>query len=216
MGLAMGSLVLGESILVSRIPFDDDANPLWPVTLADLKKHVQIDHDEDDLLLQFGSGGYLAAATEYIETRGQVSLMHQRRELRLDELPEDAAVHVIRGPLVSVQSVTYVDSTGTTQTLNSSLYRAVPRGRSSAVYFSESAASSISLAKGPGVVSINMTCGFGDLADKVPASWRQLVAEVAAYYYERRNAIAGGGLDPAFETVIDRKVTIAGGVKRYV
>lgn len=210
----MGALVLGESILVSRFPFDDEANPLWPVTMADLKKHIQIDHSEDDLLLSFGAGGYLAAATEYIESRGQVSLIHQRRELRLDELPAGIAVHVIRGPLVSVQSITYIDSAGATQALDTSLFRAIPKGRSSCVYFSEDA--SVSLANGPGVVSINMTCGMGDVADKVPASWRQLVAEVASYFYERRNAIAGGGLDPEFERVIDRKVVIAGGVRRYV
>jgi hypothetical protein len=46
--------------------------------------------------------------------------------------------------------------------------------------------------------------------------WRQIVAEVTAHLYERRNGFAGGGLDEAFERVMDRKVTIAGGVKRYV
>jgi uncharacterized phiE125 gp8 family phage protein len=209
----MGSRVLGESILVARYPFDS-SDPVWPVTVADLKLHTQIDHAEDDLLLLYGNGGYLAAATEYIEARGQVSLVHQRRKLRLDELPAGESVHVIRGPLVSVQSVAYLDSAKASQTLDAVNYRVITGGRSSAVYFDDDA--DVTLASGPGVVEINMTCGFGSLPDQVPALWRLLVAEVAAYFYERRNAIAGGGLDPAFEAVIDRKVTIAGGVKRYV
>ncbi len=208
-----GSRVMGESILVDRYPFDQD-DPIWPVTLDELKAHIQIDHTADDLLLNFGSGGYLAAATEYVEARGQVSLIHQRRLLRLDEMPVAESVHVIRGPLVSVQSITYLDLAGTTQTLSAAKYRVVTGGRSSAIYFDESVA--VSLAAGPGVVQINMTCGFGDAADKVPAAWRQLVAEVAAHMYERRTLIAGGGLDPAMEAVIDRKVIIAGGVRRYV
>lgn len=208
----MGSRVIGESILVDRYPFDTGI-PLWPVTMDDLKAHVQIDHAEDDLLLSFGAGGYLAAAVEYIETRGQVSLIHQKRKLRMDELPQAEAVHVIRGPLVSVQSVTYLDATAALQTLASTKYRVISGGRSSSIYFAEG---EVSLADGPGVVDINMTCGFGDHPDKVPALWRLLVAEVAAYFYERRNAIAGGGLDPEFEKVIDRKVVIAGGVRRYV
>ncbi len=209
----MGSRVIGESILVDRYPFDH-VDPLWPVTMDDLKNHVQIDHSEDDLLLSFGAGGYLAAAVEYIETRGQVSLIHQRRKLRMDEMPAGDAVHVIRGPLVSIQSVTYLDAAKATQTLSASHYRVIAGGRSSAVYFEDD--TSVTLADGPGVVEINMTCGFGSQPDDVPAMWRQLVAEVAAYFYERRNAIAGGGLDPAFEAVIDRKVIIAGGVRRYV
>lgn len=209
----MGSLVIGESILVDRYPFDQ-VDPVWPVTIADLKKHVQIDHAEDDLLLSFGAGGYLAAATEYIEARGQVSLIQQRRKLRLDELPAGESVHVIRGPLVSVQSITYLDSAKATQTLSSSKYRVIAGGRSSSIYFE--ADTTATLADGPGVIEINHTVGFGTQPDEVPALWRQLVAEVAAYFYERRNAIAGGGLDPAFEAVIDRKVIIAGGVRRYV
>lgn len=209
----MGSRVLGESILVDRYPFDA-IDPVWPVTIDELKRHTQIDHAEDDLLLMYGNGGYLAAAVEYIETRGQVSLIHQRRKLRLDELPAGESVHVIRGPLVSVQSVTYLDAASASQTLDASKYRVIAGGRSSSVYFNDDA--DVTTASGPGVIEINMTCGFGSLPDQVPALWRQLVAEVAAYFYERRNAIAGGGLDPAFEAVIDRKVTIAGGVKRYV
>lgn len=209
----MGSRVLGESILVDRYPFDA-VDPVWPVTVDELKRHTQIDHAEDDLLLMYGAGGYLAAATEYIETRGQVSLIHQRRKLRMDELPAGESVHVIRGPLVSVQSVTYLDAANASQTLDAAKYRVIPGGRSSAVYFVED--TSVTLADGPGVVEVNMTCGFGELPDHVPALWRLLVAEVAAYFYERRNAIAGGGLDPAFEAVIDRKVVIAGGVRRYV
>ncbi len=209
----MSSLVLGESILVDRYPFDQ-VDPLWPVTIDELKRHTQIDHAEDDLLLMYGSGGYLAAATEYIEARGQISLIHQRRKLRLDEMPAGEAVHVIRGPLVSVQSVTYLDSAKASQTLDAAKYRLITGGRSSSIYFDGDV--SVTLADGPGVVEINMTCGFSSQPDGVPALWRQLVAEVAAYFYERRNAIAGGGLDPAFEAVIDRKVIVAGGVRRYV
>ena len=209
----MGSLVLGESILVDRYPFDA-VDPIWPVTLAELKRHTQIDHAQDDLLLMYGAGGYLAAAVEYIEARGQVSLIHQRRKLRLDEIPAGESVHVIRGPLVSVQSVTYLDSDGASQTLSAAKYRALIGGRSSSIYFTDDI--SVTLADGPGVVEINVTCGFSSQPDGVPALWRHLVAEVAAYFYERRNAIAGGGLDPAFEAVIDRKVIIAGGVRRYV
>lgn len=208
------SRVTGESILVDRYPFDA-VDPVWPVTVSDLKAHIQIDHSADDLLLEFGSGGYLAAAVEIIESRGQVSLIHQRRQIVLDEMPAGEAIHISRGPLVSVQSVTYLDTDRVSQTLPTTKYRAKVGGRRSCVYFEEDAWF-MNLAYGPGVVQINVTCGFGEQPDQVPALWRQLVSEVACHMYERRNGFAGGGLDPAFEAVIDRKVCIAGGVKRYV
>ena len=208
------SRVIGESILVDRYPYDA-IDPVWPVTVADLKAHIQIDHSADDLLLEFGSGGYLAAAVEIIESRGQVSLVNQRRQIRLDEMPSAESVHITRGPLVSVQSITYLDTDRVSQTLATTKYRVIPGGRSSCVYFEEDAWF-MNLAYGPGVVMINVTCGFGEHPDQVPALWRQLVSEVACHLYERRNGFAGGGLDPAFEAVIDRKVTIAGGTKRYV
>lgn len=210
----MQTTVLGESILVDRFPYDGEPI-VWPVTLADIKLHAQIPHSADDPLLTFGTGGYLAAATEGIEARGQVSLIYQKRKLVLSELPCDQAVHVIRGPLVSVSSITYLDADDEEQVLDPVYYRSLAAGRGSAVYF-KSTTSGITVADGPGVVTINMVCGIGDHPDKVPAQWRQLVAELAAFLWERRDGVAGGGIDEAFERVLTRKVSMAGGSKRYV
>lgn len=210
----MTSKVAGESLLIDRYPFDSD-DPTWPVTADELKRHIQIDHSEDDLLLEFGTGGYLAAAVEYIETRGQVSLINQERRLRLDELPYDETIHALRGPLVSVSAVTYLDDDGAEQTLSTDLYRTIIGGKRSGVYFTDET-DTIELADGPGVVWIDMVCGHGTTAAAVPAMWRLLVAEVAAYFYEHRTAVAGGGIDPAMEAVFDRKITIAGRRVRYV
>jgi uncharacterized phiE125 gp8 family phage protein len=209
----MSSRVIGESVLVDRYPYDT-ATPLWPVTMNELKPHIQIDHNEDDILLEYGTGGYLAAATEYIESRGQISLIYQKRQIVIDELPFAESLHISRGPLVSVTDVKYlVDSEWVTA--DTDHWRAIGRGRRSSVYFGESL-ESVSLDDGPGTVLVNVVCGFGDHPDKVPAIWRLLVAEVATHFYERRTGAAGGGLDPAMEAVWDRKVTIAGGVRKYV
>ncbi len=210
----MGTEVLGTSILVDRFPYGGSP-PDWPVLADDLKRHVQIDHDEDDLLLTFGAGGYLAAAVENVESRGQISLMYQKRKQVLDELPSDRSVHINRGPLISVTSITYLDGNDAEQTLDPSYYRALAAGRGSCVYFKGST-DGITVASGPGVVTINCICGMGDQADKIPAAWRQIVAELAAYFYERRDGVAGGGIDEAMEAVFDRKVTLAGAVRRYV
>lgn len=208
------SEVLGESILVDRYPYNG-VPIIWPVTIDDLKRHIQIDHSSDDRLLAFGTNGYLAAATEYVEARGQVSLMYQKRRIVLDEMLADRALHITRGPLVSITSVTYLDKTEALQTLASTHYRALCNGRGSSVYFKESASGFV-VASGPGAVQVNAICGMGDEPDKIPAMWRQIVAEVAAYFYERRDGVAGGGIDDAMDRVFARKISAAGGVMRYV
>lgn len=212
----MTAIVEGSSVLLAdgRYPFDGVAeNVVWPVTLSLLKQHSQIGHTLEDDLLQGEFGGYLADAVEYVEARGQVSLIHQRRRIVLDRMPCGETIFAIRGPLVSVEQIQYLDADDEVQTLGTAYYRIENRSRRGGVYFKDNLAVT---ADGDGVVWIDMTCGFGTEAKDVPAQWRQLVAVVATHSYERRELASGGGLDEAFERVIDRKIIAAGASRRYV
>jgi uncharacterized phiE125 gp8 family phage protein len=210
----MSSTVAGQYELVDRYPYDGK-DPIWPVTLADLKQHIQLSHNVDDHLLFFGQGGFLADATQEIESRGQVSLIQQKRRILLDYLPCEDTIYLNRGPVSTVTAIKYLDKAEAEQTLNASYYRAITKGRKNQVYF-KSTTSGITTAEGSGVVWIEYTAGFGTNANAVPAQWRTLVAAVAYHLYERRGIVAGGGLDEAFERVIDRKVKTAGASCRYV
>lgn len=212
MGRIEGTTTL---LAAGRFPYDGiAANVVWPVTLSEIKQHAQVSHDVEDDLLSSDFGGYLADAVEEIEARGQVSLIYQRRRLTLDRLPCQETIAALRGPLVSVESIGYVDSDGATQTLAGTYYRIDSRSKRGGVYFNDT--SGISLDDGEGSVWIDMTCGFGDRSAEIPAQWRQLVAIVATHSYQRRELASGGGLDDAMEKVINRKVVIAGGSRRYV
>jgi uncharacterized phiE125 gp8 family phage protein len=114
-----------------------------------------------------------------------------------------------------VTVVKYLDDDEVEQTLAPSFYRPVLKGRGDGVYFKE-ATYTLPVADGPGVVWIDYVAGFGQEAKDVPAQWRSLVAAVAYHMYERRGLVAGGGLDEAFERVVDRKVVLAGASRRYV
>jgi len=209
----MSAMVTGEYELLDRYPYGDD--PDWPVTLEDIKLHCQIDHNVEDALLQFGNGGWLAAATQEVESRGQVSLIQQKRRVLLDSLPNDQTIQLGRGPATAITIVKYLDLAGAEQTLSASLYRGIFRGRARGVYF-KSNASSIVVADGPGVVWIDYVAGFGITPNSVPAQWRAIVAALAMHLYERREMVSGGGIDEAFERVIDRKCILAGATRRYV
>lgn len=215
----MSTLVEGESVLLGgiagRYPYDSDpANVVWPVGLAKQKSHSQISHSAEDLLLLEDFGGYVAAAVEEIESRGEISLISQKRRMLLDRMPCEEAIEITRGPVQSIDAVTYLDADDAEQTLATTLYRGSLKGGSGSIYFKDT--SGITTADGPQVVWIDTTCGFGITAAVVPAQWRQLVMAVAARLYERRELAAGGGLDEAFEKVIDRKVRAAGSLNnRY-
>lgn len=198
-----------------RFPYDGLAvNVVWPVTLAEIKSHAQITHDAEDDLLQSDFGGYLADAVEEVEARGQVSLIYQRRRLTLDRLPCEETIQALRGPLVSVESIQYLDADSTVQTLADTYYRIDDRSKRGGVYFKDT--SGLLVDDGEAVVWIDMTCGFGETSASVPAQWRELVSIVATHSYQRRELASGGGLDDAMERVVNRKVVAAGGSRRYV
>lgn len=199
----------------ARYPYDGvAANAIWPVSLDTFKAHAQIDHDADDELILDEFAGYLVDAVEEIETRGQVGLINQRRRLVLSRLPSEESIWIPRRPLVSVEAIGYLDEESAEQTLATSLYSVRSKSRKPSVYFRDTGA--LSTADGEGVCWIDVTVGYGTTAVSVPAQWRELVLSLAVHRYERRELMAGGGLDEAFEKVLARKVIAAGGSQRYV
>lgn len=207
----------GSSVLLpdGRYPYDGvSANAVWPVLLSDFKSHVQIGHDVEDDLISSDFGGYLIDAVEEVEARGQISLIHQKRRLVLDRLPSEETIYAIRGPLVSVDEIRYLDADDASTVLAPSYYRADLRSKRGGVYFKDT--SGISVADGEACVWIDMTCGISTDPAKIPAQWREIVRIIATHTYERRERVSGGGLDAAWERVISRKIDIAGGSMRYV
>ena len=206
--------ILGTSTRTARLSSgsvfgSDPATFIWPVTLGELKQHAQILHDAEDPFLT----DCIADATEYIETRGQVSLIHQRIRLAIDYWPAGQTIATPRGPLVSVQTVNYLNSAGVATTLASG-WRADTMSNPGGIYFSDDISPETD--KGEGVVWIDMTCGFGTTPASVPSQWRQLVKVIATHSYQRRELAAGGGFDESFERVIRNKLLAAGRQCRYV
>ncbi|MDD0814280.1 head-tail connector protein [Curvibacter sp. HBC28] len=88
-----------------------------PVSLAEAKLHLRVDHDDEDTLI----GALITAARMDCEERLQRSLITSGWEWTLDAFRDLG--YVPRPPLVSVTSLKYVDAAGTQQTLDPSAYR---------------------------------------------------------------------------------------------
>lgn len=87
-----------------------------PISLAEAKLHLKAETTDDDALI----GTIIAAARELAEQRTDRALVDQRWERVLDVFPD--AIQLARPPLVSVESLKYVDVNGVQQTIASTDY----------------------------------------------------------------------------------------------
>jgi uncharacterized phiE125 gp8 family phage protein len=88
----------------------------YPVTLNEAKLHCRVDGAEQDALLNI----YIAAATNYVEQYLGRAIMTQTWELVLDSFSD--AILIPKGPVQSIASVKYFDTSEILQTLDSASY----------------------------------------------------------------------------------------------
>jgi len=88
-----------------------------PVTLAEAKTHLRVDMSDHDAMIT----GQIEAATATLESWLTRALAEQTLELVLDSFPADE-VFLPRGPVQSVESVTYIDLDQVEQTIDSADY----------------------------------------------------------------------------------------------
>ena len=100
------------------MPFRVSTAPtVEPLSLAELKALLRVDHDVDDVLLS----GLLTSCRQQLESILGRALVAQTVTINRDYFPV-YEICLPRSPALSVSSITYVDSNGTTQTLSSSIY----------------------------------------------------------------------------------------------
>lgn len=90
-----------------------------PVTLAEAKTHCKVDGSDDDGLLTT----LISAARSHVEKHCGIKLVSQTVVLRCSSFCDFIDLPV--APIASVSSITYLDSSGTEQTLSTDVYEAV-------------------------------------------------------------------------------------------
>jgi uncharacterized phiE125 gp8 family phage protein len=86
-------------------------NPAEPITLDQAKQHLRVTWSNEDALIEL----YIKAARESCEDRLDCTLVETGWRLTLDAFPD--AIMLRRGPLVSVDAIRYMDTSGVLQTL---------------------------------------------------------------------------------------------------
>ncbi|WP_181704334.1 head-tail connector protein [Chthonobacter albigriseus] len=149
-----------------------------PVSLAELKDHLRIDHAEEDAVLIT----LTVVARAAIERLARKAMITQTFRLFLDAWPESGVVSLPHAPVQSVPAVR-VFAGGSMQTLDLAGFQL------DAV---SDPARLVALGTAPqperpiAGIEVDMVVGFGSAAADVPAPLRQAVKLLAARWYENR------------------------------
>lgn len=159
-----------------------------PLTLAEAKAHMRVDISDDDVLIT----SLIVAARQYAEQLTARSFITQQWRFVFDSFYDDdtSTIYLEKGPIASIDSITYVDMTGVTQTMPSADYVADLSGPLARITPRFGKVWPIALPQ-IGSGAVNFTAGYGAAA-AVPEglkSWIKL--RLSALYENREEALAG-------------------------
>lgn len=130
------------------------------------------------------------------------ALITQTWRLKLDGFPSDFdAIVLPRPPLQSVDTISYIDTSGDTQTLSTDVYQVYAPTRErgyAALKYGETWPSTRTIAD---AVTVEFTCGFGDAKADVPEAIRNWMIIRCGQGYELREGFAPQSWVPAKDYV---------------
>lgn len=149
-----------------------------PVSLAEAKAYLRIDTNDEDALIS----GLITAAREYCELFQNRAYLTQTWELSFDCFPP-MPIKLPRPPLVSVESVKVIDTTGAETTLDPSDYIVDTDSEPGRIAFAYGKCWPSVTLQPVNAVKIRYTAGYDD-AKKVPQSVKQAMLIYIAHRYE--------------------------------
>jgi len=194
-----------------------------PISLAEAKQHARIEYPDDDDLV----ANLITAARLVCEKEIRRAFISQTWETYLDHWPWPsyypgamyhgssyipqtmsypytplAMIQVDNPNLISVASISYVDTSGATQTLDPSAYQVEPGapGRIHPAY----GQTWPSVRCIPGAITVNYLAGYGPAATDVPECVRTAIKMMVAELYEQREMTAAQAYqaNPIFECLL--------------
>lgn len=155
-----------------------------PVTLEAVKKHCRISHDDDDDLFTI----WVTAARQLIETETNCRLIEQTWRLSLKDWPSDCGwIELPLQPVISVETLKYLDSNSTLQTLVVDTDYLLDIGRKPSVIYSTPGTYFPAAKAGrTDSVRVEFTVGYGDEAADVPELAKAAILLTVGYWDANR------------------------------
>jgi hypothetical protein len=91
------------------------------VSLEEIKQHLIVEHDDDDVLIT----RYVLAALDFAEQRTERTFRLRRFRTFGSHWPHDG-VHLLNGPVRQVETVQYIDTDGLVETMPTDTWQVLP------------------------------------------------------------------------------------------
>ena len=170
----------------------DTAPATDAVTDSDLLDFLKLSSGDDDAMV----AAVKQAATGHLDGRDGYlnrALITQTWKLHVDGFPDDASgIEIPLPPIQSVDSVTYVDGDGATQTLSTDVYKTVGGYNNPARLVLKWDQQWPTTREQEEAVTITFTAGYGDAASDVPMPIRLAIKVMAGDFYEHRQSYVSG------------------------
>lgn len=157
-----------------------------PVTVDEVKAHLRIDHDDEDVYL----GLLITAARRYAETWLRRQLITATYKLRLDCFP-CWEIEIPRPPFVSVTTLTYLNTSNISTTLTENTHFTKDIYREPGIIFPAYGLTWPSTYDVPNAVTLTYVAGYGDATD-VPEEVRYGILLLVGEMYDKREPTVTG------------------------
>ena len=161
-----------------------------PIALNMTKAHARIDHDDDDIYVEGLIDAAIARVDGYTGILGRCMITQTWSQT----FPKWGTG--LRLSLPDVQSVVlkYRDDNDDEQTIPSSHYEIVEDAQSAVVIYRDAFVTPSLNSDRYAPVTAEMTAGYGDQPDDVPAAIRHALYMLVGHWYENRETVAGGAM----------------------
>lgn len=163
-----------------------DGPAVEPVSLAEAKAHLRVEHDADDDTIT----ALIVGARIHIETQTRRALITQTWRITRDAWPASGRLRLVPVPLRELVAARIYQADGTAQEIDPDMFAVDAASAPAVLAFGKGALPRPGRVVGG--IEIDIETGYGDAPDDVPQPLRQAILVLLAHWYENRGLIAVG------------------------